>query len=177
MCALSVARKSKLIDQYSQSLEGAKIGMLTGYSGCTVDKIEEVREKLRKEKSKFIVLKNTLFKIAVKDTEFKELGKHIQGPVALVVSSEDVVGPAKVLEPYFSDDESKFRYVAAIGGVHHEPFTIEQIRTLAKLPSRDVLLGKCLGSMQAPLRNLMGVLQAIPRNLVSVLSQVSSQSK
>ncbi len=175
MCALSVARKSELIEQYRDALKDAKMAILTEFSGNTVNMLEEVRNKLREQNAKFIVVKNTLFNRAVKDTNFQGLSDQTKGSIALVVSSEDIVGPAKVMEPYFSDEDSKFQYRTALGGENFEVFTIEQIRELSKLPSRDALMAKMLGSLQAPIRNLMGVLQALPRDLASVLSQVSNK--
>lgn len=177
MCALSVARKSEITEEYRKVLKDAKIAILSEFSGTTVGNIEEVRQKLREQKAQMLVIKNSLFKRCISDTKFKDLGEQVSGAVALVVSSEDIVGPAKVMDPYFSDDESRFNYRIAIGGVNYEPFSIAQIRALAKLPSREVLLGSLLGSLQAPIRNFMGALQAVSRDLVSVLSQLSKQSK
>jgi large subunit ribosomal protein L10 len=177
MCALNVSKKAELIEQYKTILKDAQIAILAEYSGSKVQKVDEIRKKLKEEKAGYCVIKNTLFKMAAKGSRFESLIEEAKGPLALVTSSMDIVGPAKVMDAVFSDEETKYKFRAAVGGTNYEKFSEKHIKALAKLPSREVLLSKFLGSLRAPAQNLLGVLQAVPRNLVSVLSQVSKKSE
>ncbi len=177
MCALSLEKKSEIIKSYQTALENAKMAILTTYSGSSVQQFDMVRSELREQGAKVFVVKNTLLKRAVEGTHFEKFSDELDGPLALVASDEDMVGPSKVMDKCFTDEVFKFEFKAAIGEDSEELLAVADIQALAKLPSREVLLGRLAGSLVSPIRGVMGVLQALPRNLVYALSQISKKSE
>lgn len=177
MCALSRAQKTEWVQTYQTSLRDCKMAFLLEYQGSKMADLESLRGQLRKSGSTMMVIKNRLLKKAIEKSPFAKFDAHLEGPLALVSSSGDIVAPVKVVYPLLSAEEKKFKLRAAISVESPEILTYEQFSTLAKLPSREEMMGKIMGSMLVPVRNLMGVLTAVPRNLVYLLSQVSQKEE
>jgi large subunit ribosomal protein L10 len=123
-------------------------------------------------KCEYKVVKNTLSKIALKEAGLEEFAKHFEGPTAIAFENGDTVGPAKVLIDY-SKEHAKLKVKAGLLGT--KILSFNEIKSLASLPSREVLIGKMLGTLKAPMYNLVNVLQAVPRNMVYVLEAIRKQ--
>ena len=177
MCALSRSQKTEWVQAYQSSLRDCKMAFLVEYQGSKVSDMESLRKQLRQSGSSMMVIKNRLLKKAVEGSPFSKFDGHLQGPLALVSSKADMVSPVKVVYPYLFDEDKKFKLRAAISGESAEILTHEQFSTLAKLPSREEILAKIMGSLLAPVQNLVSVLSAVPRNLVYLLSQVSQKQE
>ena len=158
----------ELKDQFSK----ATVTLWADYKGLKVTEINELRRELRGSDAQMQVVKNTLAKLAVADTELAPLGEHFQGTTAIVVSEGDPVGPAKVLVKFAKDREKPEIKVGFLSG---ELMESAQVLALSKLPSREEMLAKLLGSMQAPAQNWVNVLAAVPRQLATVLAAVRDQ--
>ncbi|GHT64797.1 50S ribosomal protein L10 [Endomicrobiia bacterium] len=145
--------------------------ILTEYHGLTVEEISELRSKLRLLDSEYTVVKNTLSEIALKEAGI-EAGENFSGPIALVIENGDIVSPAKVVVD-FAKTHAKLKLRAGfLEGKFVDAAVIEQ---LSALPSREVLLAKMLGSMNAPIVGFVNVLAANIRGLVTVLSAISKK--
>ncbi|MCB1214739.1 MAG: 50S ribosomal protein L10 [Deltaproteobacteria bacterium] len=161
--------KEQAISDLRTRFEKASLTLLTDYCGLKVNNINQLRAQLKEVGAEMKVVKNTLAKLVLKDTGLEALESYFAGTVAVVTTGEDPVSPAKVLVKFIKDHEKPVLKIGYLSGDLMEPKSVE---ALSKLPGREELLSKLLGSMQAPAQNLVNVIAAIPRQLVTVLAAV-----
>jgi|APSaa5957512535_1039671.scaffolds.fasta_scaffold48914_3 large subunit ribosomal protein L10 len=167
------AEKAAEIELLKERFASSQIAILTDYRGLDVASITSLRRQLDESQTNFKVVKNRLAKIAVKDTSAEPLSEYFVGTTA-VATSDDPTGPAKVLMKFAKDHEQlKIR----IGLLDGKLLDLKSVEQLATMPSKDELIAKLMGSMQAPATNLVGVLSQIPRQVVSVLDAVRKQKE
>lgn len=167
------AEKGQIIDSVKQTLEKSSIVVVSHYRGLTVDEINTLRAQLRGAGSGMRVVKNTLARLALKDTPFEGVTEFLSGPTALAYS-DDPVGPCKVLTEF----AKKHDKLVVLGGMMEgDVLKPADIDKLSKLPSRELLVAKMLGTMQAPLTNLVQVLNAVPGGLARALDQIRSKKE
>ena len=173
------AKKQQLVAELKEKLTTAKGAVLTSYKGLTVAQDTELRRALREAGVSYHVVKNTMTRIAAKEAGLDELAEHLEGTTALAVSAEDAVAPAKVICEFIKKnklDETEVLTIKA-GLVDGKVIDAAGVNALASLPSREVLIAKLLGSMQAPISNTVNVLQGVIRNAVYVLDAVRQQKE
>ena len=158
--------KEQVVAELRKKLKDVNLAILADYSGITVKDITGLRSELRKENSEFRVVKNNLLSIALKDTEFSPLDDHLNGPRALMMNFGDVVEPARILVEFAKKND---RLEIEAGVLDGRLLSREQIGDLAKLPSRDILLGKFLSVLVGVQTQFVTVLSGVPRGLVQVL--------
>jgi len=163
---LERSKKEQVVAELQEKLKDVKMAVLADYSGLNVAKITELRNELRKSNAELRVVKNTLFRLASKDTEYKLFDEHLKGPVALMMSFGDVVAPTKALVDFAKKNEKMELRVGVLEG---KVLMSDQIKELSELPSREVLLGKLLSLLVASQTSLVNVLSGVPRQLVQVL--------
>jgi large subunit ribosomal protein L10 len=162
------AEKGQIIDQVRATLEQSALAAVSHYRGLTVAEMVELRQKLRQAGAFSRVVKNTLTIHALAGTSFGPLKPLLSGPTLLVLSA-DPVAPSKVLVEF----AAKHPNLVLLGGVlDGDAISVADLDMLSKLPSREMLLAKLMGSMQAPIANTVGVLAALPSGLVRILDQV-----
>jgi len=171
--AITRKKKEELVETLAERLEKSKAAVFTDYKGLTVEEINEVRNNLREKGIEFKVIKNTLFGLAVKraklDIDPKELANH---PVAVAFGYDDEVAPAKVVFNFAKDHES----LEIVGGIlEGKSIDAASVKSLAQMPSREELIAKMIGSMNAPVSNFVGVMHANLRNVVGVLNAIKEQ--
>ena len=161
-------RKTKelVANELHEKLKDFDLAVLAHYSGLNVEKLTALRNALRKTDTELRVVKNTLLKIASKETDLSLLQDHFKGPLAIALNHSDVVETAKVLVE-FAKKNAELEIKA--GMLKGKVITREQLSTLAALPSRDVLLGKLLSVFVGVQTGLVNVLSAVPRSFVQVL--------
>ena len=164
--------KEQLVAELAQKLASAKATFLADYRGLTVDQVNDLRGKLREAGVEYRVVKNTLLKLAIKDTDTSCIEPMLAGPTAIAIAGADPVAPAKVLSDYAKSND-KFELKG--GSLEGTLLSLADIKALSDLPSREVLLAKMLGSINAPVSNFVGVLAAVPRSLVRVLAAIQDQ--
>jgi len=163
---LNRSKKEQIVAELQEKLKDVKLAILADYSGLNVEKITDLRNELRKSDAEFRVIKNTLFRIASKDTDFRLFDDYLKGPLALIMNFGDVVESTKTLVNFARKNEE----LELKAGVFDNRFlTNEQIKTLSELPSREVLLGKLLSMMVAAQTSLVTVLSGVPRKFVQTL--------
>jgi large subunit ribosomal protein L10 len=145
--------------------------ILTEYHGLTVEEISELRSKLRSFNSEYAIVKNTLSEIALKEANI-EVGNNFSGPTALVIENGDIVSPAKAVIDFAKIHEKLKIRAGYLEGKFVNASVIEQ---LSKLPSREVLITKMLGSISAPISRFINVLVANIRGLITVLDAISKK--
>ncbi len=166
--------KGNEIELLKKKMISSSIAILSDNNGLTVADITKLRVQLRKENASLKVSKNTLAKKAIVGTTHETLAPYFKGPTMLVTTEHDPVQSAKVLVK-FAEDNEKFTLKA--GFLDGKLMSVKELVSLSKLPSREELLAKLLGSMQAPAQNLVNVLAAIPRQLVTVLAAIRDKKQ
>jgi large subunit ribosomal protein L10 len=163
--------KRETVAELRAALAGSRTLIVSEYRGLTVREIAEIRRALRKQDVSYRVVKNRLMRIAATDTVGQALSPLLVGPTAIAFGNDESATAKAVL-----DATRPYKLVTVTGGVLGDrSIDADGVRTLANLPSREVLLGKLAGGMQAPIATLAGLLVANIRNLGYALSQVRDQ--
>jgi large subunit ribosomal protein L10 len=158
--------KEKISNELKEKLSTTKSLFLTDFRGLNVFQITQLRRELKKGGAEYEVAKNTMIRRATQDTEFEMIRDYLKGPTGLVFSYEDPVSPAKVLYDLFKKVEKPKVKVIWLEG---RLFEQNQLKKLAALPSREILLTQIVGGIDSPLTNLVGTLQGVIRNFVGVI--------
>jgi len=169
---LNKQSKEALIAELSVKLKEAKAAFLADYRGLDVDQANDLRNKLREAGVEYRVVKNTLLRLASKDTESACLDEYLIGPTSIALVNDDPVAPAKALVEFAKKNEA---FELKAGMLDGKLLAIADIKALAELPSRDELLAMMLRTMSAPATNFVGVLAAVPRTFVQALSAIKDQ--
>ncbi len=161
--------KASLVHELKGLLGQANCLVVSDYRGLTVEKITVLRNRCRTSGATFRVIKNTLAKKAIPGTSFAGADSFFQGPTAIAIGSGDSMNIIKVLTA-FSRENVVFKIKGGIvdGGI----FTAAEIIRISSLPSRDILLGKLVGSLSSPLARMVGSLGSPLRGLVGVLQAI-----
>lgn len=167
--------KQEQISDMHERLTRAKAVFLADFRGMNVGQATTLRNELRNASVEYKVFKNTLLDLAAKGTDKESLSPYLAGPTAIAISYDDPVNAAKVLSKFAKDPQSKF--VLKAGILSGKVIDVKQIQALADLPSREVLIAKMLGSMQAPATNFVGVLAALPGSLVRALDAIRAKKE
>ncbi len=138
-----------------------------------VAQVTKLRANLRKKGMRFIVVKNTLARIAAKKSGKEVIGSYFKGPTAVVVATHDAVAPAKVFKEFQKDNKDLLAVKAAY--VDGAMFNADEVRKLADIPGREVLLAQLLGCLKAPMGNLAGVLNGILVKFVRTLDALKEK--
>ena len=171
--------KQAVVAQLKEQLESAKGVVLTSYKGLTVAQDTELRRELREAGVSYHVVKNTMLRIAAKEAGIEGIEEHLEGTTAFAFSTEDAVAPAKVICGFIKKNKLEDAEVLTVkvGMVEGKVIGIDEVKALAALPSREELIAKLLGSMNAPISNTVNVLQGVIRNAVYVLDAIRSQKE
>lgn len=164
--------KSKLVDEIRDRFARSDAAFLAEYKGLKAVTMNELRRDLKDSSIEFKIVRNTLARRAVEGTAAEHLTEHLKGPVALVFSYSDAAVAAKKLTQFAKDQPS---LKLLLGNLGDRPIGLDDIKGLAELPGREVLIGKMLGSMKSPVTGLVGVLSGLPRKLVYALNAIREQ--
>ena len=172
--SLNLDEKKAIVAEVNKQIEDAQSMILAEYRGVDVGEMTNLRTEARKAGGYLKVLKNTLVKRAVEDTPFSSLSEDMVGPLVFGIST-DPVAAAKVLNDFAKENDL---FVIKSGAMPNEKMDASAIKALASLPSRDELLAKLMGTMQAPVTKFVRTLNEIPskfvRGLVAVRDQKSA---
>jgi large subunit ribosomal protein L10 len=168
--------KAAVVADMKEKLTSAQGAVLVGFTGLTVADVTKLRRKFLAAGVEYKVIKNTLTRIAANECGLEGLGEHLEGPTALAYSTEDAVAPAKVLKAFIKETKTEALEIKA-GIVDGQIIDVAGVNALADLPSREELLAKLVGSMQAPISGLVNVLHGNIRNAVCVFDAVRAQKE
>lgn len=164
--------KSQKIEHYKKQFENAKVAVVADYRGLSVEEITELRRGLQKENADLTVTKNTLCKVASKDTNFEVIAELMQGPTAIAFGFGDEVTAAKVLSKFIKEN-SKGEILGAV--LDGKVLSADDAKKLAAMPSKEELYAKILGSINSPASGLVysvnGVMSALVRAVAAVRDQ------
>lgn len=164
--------KAKTIDELTEQLGAAKLIVLTDYRGLRVSDLQDLRTNLRKSGGEIRVAKNTLTRIAAQNAGISGLEPYLEGPLAIGLASDDIVGFTKSL----SDFARTSRILTIRGGVLDGNFiSAEQVEEISSLPSKEQLQAKLLGLLQSPMSRTLSVLSGPSRSVAYVLQARADQ--
>ena len=153
-----VELKQPIVAAIAEDIKDAQSVVLVDYRGLTVAQDTELRKQFREAGVIYKVCKNTMMKRAFEGTEFAGLDEYLEGPSAIAVCKEDATAPARILCE-FKKKADKLELKAGV--VEGSIYDANGLTEIAKIPSRDVLLGRLFGSMQSPIANFARVIKQI----------------
>ena len=166
--------KEKLVDKLQTRLKQAQGTFLVEYQGLNVEAVNRLRKELKNVGTEFQVVKNRLLKLASADTETDLIKDHMHGPSAIAITHEDLAGPAKILIGF----QKEFKQLAIKSGqISGKVVDGEDVKRLAELPGKDVLLAQTLSAMQAVPGSFLRLLNGIIVKLLNVLKAIEDQKE
>jgi large subunit ribosomal protein L10 len=171
--SLNLEGKKEVVAEVSARLKNAQTVVLAEFRGLPVEDITVLRRQARASGVYLRVLKNTLARRAVQGTPFEKLSDQMVGPLAYGIS-DDPVAAAKVLYAYAKKNE---KLVIKGGAMPNYVMSVKEVGNLATMPSRDELLAKLLGTMQAPIAKFVQTLNEVPGRFVRTVAAVRDQKE
>ena len=165
---LNLEQKQAVVSEVARQIGGAQAVIVAEYRGLSVSAVTDLRTKARKSGMVLRVLKNTLARRAVKGTPFEKLSEQLMGPLMYGIAQDPVAG-AKVLAAFAKDHE---QFVIRGGAMPNALMSVKDVKALATLPSREELLAKLAGTLQAPIAKLARTLNEVPGKFVRTLAAV-----
>ena len=153
-----VELKQPIVAEISEGIKDAQSVVLVDYRGLTVEEDTELRKQLRAAGVTYKVYKNTMMNFAFKGTDFEGLAPYLEGPSAIAISKDDATAPARILCKFASTHKD---FTVKSGFLDGEVISVEKVDSLAKLPSREVLLATVCNVFNAPIASFARAVQAI----------------
>jgi large subunit ribosomal protein L10 len=170
---LNKESKQQTVAEMHEKLQRAQAVFLADFRGLSVEKVTALRDELRKAHVEYRVIKNTLLELAARDTANEAIASSLAGPTAVALTYDDPVAAAKILSGYANKEKDRFKLKGGV--LSGKAIDVSGVQALAELPSREVLLAKLLGTINAPVANFVGVLAAVPGSFVRVLNAVKEK--
>ena len=164
--------KKVVVEEIKQKIQDSKSVVLVKFNGLTVAEDTELRREFRKNNIEYKVLKNTLVRRAFNDLGVKDFDEDLNGPTSVAFGADET-GAAKVIVEAAKKYQDKVSVKSAF--VDGGKVDVNGVKELASMPSKEELIAKMLGSLQAPLTNFVGVLTAMPRGLVCALNAIAEK--
>jgi large subunit ribosomal protein L10 len=169
---LDKKQKEQELATLKEKMAKASQIMVADHTGINVADLTQLRRKLREAKSEFRVTKNTLLKLAIKDSELKVLDEHFNGPTAVIFGYDDPTIPAKIIYDSIKDKEKpRFKAYYTNGKV----FGIETLKKIAELPPKAVVQAMLIGTLQGPIAQFIMVLDAASREFIGTLDALAKK--
>lgn len=166
--------KKVVVNELTEKFNKAQTAVLVDYRGLNVEEITEFRAIARKMNVDYKIYKNTMMRFAVKETGYEDLLDQLVGPSAIAFGYDDPVATAKIITEFAK--KHKAMKIKA-GMVDGKVLDRQGVMDLAELPSREVLIARVLGGLNAPISGLVNVLQGNIRGLVVALNQIKEQKE
>lgn len=163
-------QKEEMVHELVDLLNRMTSAVFVNYQGIKVVDIEDLRNQLREVGVEYHVVKNTLFKIALEKSQVKLDFGEFEGPVAVAFSFDDEIAPARVLAS-FGKNHKELQLLSGI--LEGEMIKGAKVVELSKLPTKDELLARIVGSINAPVSNIVGVFRARVTSIVHVLNAIA----
>ncbi|HEU4401785.1 MAG TPA: 50S ribosomal protein L10 [Candidatus Polarisedimenticolia bacterium] len=166
--------KNQEMEALREALKGAPTTFVLTYRGLTVNQVSSLRKKVRATASRYRVVKNRLALRVLKGTPLAPLSEHFRGATAIAYSERDPAPLAKVLEEFTKDNQG---LAIKAGFVDGRVIAAQDVKALASLPSREVLVTRLLAILNAPMTRLVTVLKGPARSLVQAMDQIAKQKE
>jgi len=168
------AFKNEKIEAIKENIAKAKVAIVADYRGMTVEEITNLRRQVQEGKGDLQVVKNTLARKAVEGTAFAELADLLKGPAAIAYGFEDQVAPAKVLSKFIKDAKKGEIKGGVLDG---RLLSVNEVKDLAQLPSKEELYAKILGSLNSPASGIVFSITGVMRALTIAMDGVRKQKE
>ena len=166
--------KQRDLEALTQSLQNAKSAMVVSFSKLTVNKDIEFRNNLREAGARYQVVKNTLARIAAKDTQFEQATEHFKGVTAIAWTDNDPVVLSKAISKFMKDNADIYTFKTGV--VDGRLVDLKQVQEIASLPSKEELISKLLYVINAQAQRIVTVINAVPRDLAVVIKQIGEKA-
>ena len=166
--------KAQIIEQLHEKAARASIAVVTDFKGLTVEEMTLLRAKCFETGVDYQVVKNTLARLALKDTDHGDLSEHFKENCAIALGYEDPVALAKALADF---DKTNKKFAIRFGSLEGKFLDSDGVKELAKMPSKPELLSSVLGTMQAVPRNFVCLFANIERKLLYALTAIKDQKE
>ena len=153
-----IAQKEKEVNELAEKIKAAKIVLLTDYRGITVDSVTNLRADLRKSTTEYRVIKNNITRRALEKAGYTGLDEALEGPTAVVMNNEDYLDTAKTIYEFTKANDF---YKIKGGIIDGKVMSVEEIITLAKLPSKETLIGMLAGALLGNISKLAVALDQV----------------
>lgn len=163
--------KEKLVKDFNDKFSRAEAAFVADYKGVKVEDMTAFRGSLKAAGGELKVLRNTLARLAVKGTSYEALTEHLKGSVAIALGYGDVAAAAKAVTAFAKENDA---FELKAGSLGDKSLSLDEIKSLAELPSREELLAKLLGGLSNIPGGLVGVLSAVPRKFVGTLDAIKN---
>ncbi len=163
--------KRRSVSHLQQQMKKAKVAILTRFIGLNVERMTQLRREMRKAAVEYRIVKNTLFRLAIQNTDKEVLNSQVKGPIAVAWSDTDPIGPARVLVKFAKEYPELKILIASSEGKLWGP---AEIQAWVNLPSLDELRGKIIGLLQTPASRLVR-LMVTPSTQLAQLFQLKSK--
>ena len=151
-------QKQQIVAELAERIQNSVAGIIVDYKGITVEDDTKLRKELREADVKYTVVKNTLIKRAAEKAGLNGIDDVLNGTSAIATSATDYVAAARILQKFADTHEN---FTVKTGYLDNEVISLEKVQSLAKLPSREVLLANVLGAFNAPIASFARAVQAI----------------
>lgn len=165
--------KQKDLAALTESLQNSTSAMVVSFSKLTVTKDQEFRKSLREAGANYQVVKNTLARIAVKGTQFEDTTEFLKGVTAIAWSDKDPVVLSKAISKFMKENADVYTFKTGV--VDGKLVDLNQLTTIANLPSKDELISKLLFILNSQAQRIVTVINAVPRDLAVVIKQIGEQ--
>ncbi|MDO5037169.1 MAG: 50S ribosomal protein L10 [Tissierellia bacterium] len=166
--------KAAVVEEIKEKIQNSQSMVVVNYRGLTVEEVTDLRNQLREADVDYKVYKNTLAKRAFHELGYEDLDDYLTGPNALAFGMEDLAAPARITTKFAEDH----KVLEVKGGfVDGNVLDLDQVKALAKLPSKEVLIAQVLGGLNGPIQGLANVLNGNIRGLAIVLKAIAEKKE
>lgn len=172
---MTTPRKEESVAALKEKLENVQSVVLADFTGLDVEGMNELRREFRKNDAHFMVIKNTLGRIVVRDLKLDGLEKYLDsGPTGWAVTSADPTAPARVLKDY-----ARLHKIPTVKGGYFDGAALspDQVRKVADLPAKPVLVAQILGLLNSPVQGIAGTLHAVMTSLAVATDEIRKQKE
>jgi len=167
------AEKQDIVERLKEQFQGSASVICVEFRGITVEKITQFRRQIQEASGKYQVVKNTLTRRAIAETEFHELNQFLVGPTGIIFCPEEPMESAKVITRFVSETNGALQIKGGI--VDGTVFDAQGIEQVSKLPSRQEMLAQLVSSLQSPISGLVGTLEGVTREFVYTLQAIADE--
>ncbi|XOQ44845.1 MAG: 50S ribosomal protein L10 [Clostridium sp.] len=166
--------KKRAVAQLSESLKSARTGVIVDYKGITVEADTKLRKQMRESGSQYKVVKNSILRRALQEVGIEGLEGVLEGTTAIAINADDYIAPAKIIAEYAEKSDT---FTIKAGFIDGKAVSVEEIKKLASLPSKEELVAQTLRGLNAPISGLVTVLNGTIRGLVIALNAIAEKQK
>ncbi len=166
--------KERMVEEVLSHFEEHPNFFITSYMGLSNSELELLRRTLRKSSSSYFVVKNAIFKVVLDKLKVKDSMQYVEGGIGISVSGDDILSTCKILVN-FSKEHGKLQIKS--GYLEGKNITLDRIKELASLPTRDLLLARAVGGIKGPITGFVNVLGGILRKFVYVVDAIKTSKE